>query len=169
MIAQILLMIVLPAFLAVAAACDVASFTIPNRLTFVLAAIFPVFGLAVGFVPAVFAFHLAAGLVALVAGFTLFSFGLIGGGDAKLFAAVALWLGWHDLLAYAVAASLLGGLLTMSLLGLRQLPLPAGFMRWDWIHKLHEKNSGIPYGVALAAGALMILPHAEILRLAASS
>jgi prepilin peptidase CpaA len=169
MIAQILLMIVLPAFLAIAAACDLASFTIPNRLTLALAVVFAIFGLAAGLTPGIFAIHLAAGLVALAAGFALFAFGYIGGGDAKLFAAVALWLGWHDLLTYAIAASLLGGLLTVAFLGLRQLPLPVHFMRWNWILKLHEKNSGIPYGVALASGALAILPHAEILRLAASA
>jgi prepilin peptidase CpaA len=52
-------------------------------------------------------------------------------------------------------------------LGLRQLPLPAGLARQDWISKLHSRSSGIPYGVALAAGVLAILPQTEILRLAA--
>jgi prepilin peptidase CpaA len=51
----------------------------------------------------------------------------------------------------------------------RQWPLPSGLARFDWIIRLHEKSSGIPYGVALACGALVILPHAEILRLAASA
>jgi len=57
----------------------------------------------------------------------------------------------------------------MALLLLRQWPLPAGLARHDWIIKLHEKSSGVPYGVALASGALLMLPHAEILRLAASA
>jgi prepilin peptidase CpaA len=74
----------------------------------------------------------------------------------------------HDLLAYALVASLLGGLLTVALLALRQLPLPGNLASRGWILKLHEKSSGIPYGVALAAGALALLPHAEILKLAAS-
>jgi prepilin peptidase CpaA len=169
MIAEVLLMLVLPALLAVAAACDLASFTIPNLLSLALAVIFALFGLAVGLPPGGFAFHLLAGLIALVAGFALFAFGYIGGGDAKLFAAVALWLGLHDLPAYALVASLMGGLLTLALLSLRQWPLPASLARFDWIIRLHEKSSGIPYGVALASGALVILPHAEILRLAASA
>ena len=71
-------------------------------------------------------------------------------------------------LAFTLVASLLGGLLTLALLSLRQLPLPANLARLGWILKLHEESSGIPYGVALAAGALVILPHAEILKLAAS-
>ena len=166
MIAQILLMIVLPAILAIAAAFDLTSFTIPNSLSLALIAGFVAFALASSLEPAIFSWHLLAALVALAAGFLLFALGYIGGGDAKLFAAISLWVGWHDLLAYALAASLLGGALTLMLIFLRQIPLPAGF-RLAWVLKLHEKKSGIPYGVALAAGALVILPHAEILRLAA--
>src|SRR5206468_2196987 len=93
--------------------------------------------------------------------------GHIGGGDAKLFAAIALWLGFHDLTAFALAASLFGGLLTLMILALRQWPLPAMMARQNWIGRLHAANAGIPYGVALAAGAFAILPHTEIFRLAA--
>ena len=169
MITEILLMFVLPALLAVAAAFDLATFTIPNLLSLALIAAFAAFGLAAGLSTGGFAFHLLAGLIALVAGFALFAFGYIGGGDAKLFAAVSLWLGLHDFLGYALASSMMGGLLTLALLALRQWPLPAGLARHGWIIKLHEKSSGIPYGVALASGALFILPHAEILHLAASA
>ena len=167
MIAQSLLMIVLPAILATAAAFDLTSYTIPNSLSLALVAAFMAFALAVSLAPSALSWHLLAGLVALAAGFLLFALGYIGGGDAKLFAAISLWLGWHDLLAYAVAASLLGGALSVTLLALRQVPLPAS-IRQAWILKLHEKTSGVPYGVALAAGALAILPHAEILGLAAA-
>lgn len=168
MTAQILLMFVLPALLAAAAAFDLASFTIPNLLSLAVAAAFAAFGLAVGLHPGIFAFHLLAGLIALAAGFALFALGYIGGGDAKLFAAVALWLGLRDVLAYALVASVMGGALTLALLALRQWPLPASLARQDWIIRLHQKSSGVPYGVALAMGALIILPHAQILRLAAS-
>ena len=168
MIAEILLMLVLPALLAVAAAFDLATFTIPNVLSLALVAAFAVFGLTAGLSAGGFVFHLLAGLIALVAGFALFALGYIGGGDAKLFAAVSLWLGLHDFLGYALASSIMGGFLTLALLAMRQWPLPAAVARHDWIIRLHEKNSGIPYGVALAIGALPILPHAEILHLAAS-
>jgi prepilin peptidase CpaA len=112
--------------------------------------------------------HLLAGLIALGVGFALFAFGYIGGGDAKLYAGAALWLGLHDLLVYTLIATILGGFLTLALLGLRQMPLPAGLARQGWISKLHDSRSGIPYGVALAAGVFAILPQAEILRLAAA-
>lgn len=168
MIAQLLVVFLLPALVAVAAGFDLATFTIPNLVSLALAMAFVVFGLTAGLAPQGFAYHLLAGLVALVIAFALFALGYIGGGDAKFFAAIALWFGLRDLPAYALAASALGGFLTLGLLLIRQWPLPAGLARRGWLLRLHEKSSGIPYGVALAGGALAILPHAEILRLAAS-
>ena len=73
------------------------------------------------------------------------------------YAGAALWFGPHDLVIYTLVATILGGFLTLMLLGLRQLPLPAGLARQDWIIKLHNGQSGIPYGVALAAGVFVIL------------
>jgi prepilin peptidase CpaA len=168
MIAQFLLLMVLPGLLAAAAACDLASFTIPNRLSLAVAAVFVAFALAARLSPGALSLHLLAGLTGLAAGFTLFALGYIGGGDAKLFAGIALWLGPHDLAAYTLVAAMLGGFLTLTLLALRQYPLPAGLARQDWIVKLHDRGQGIPYGVALAAGAFVILPQAEILHFAAA-
>jgi len=168
MAAEILVMVVLPLLLLAAAVCDLASFTIPNRLSFALAASFILFPALAHLPMSMVAAHLGAGLAGLAVGFGLFAMGYIGGGDAKLFAGVALWLGFQDLAPYALAASILGGLLTLTILGLRQLPLPAIAARQGWILRLHGERSGIPYGVALAAGAFVILPHTEIFRLAAS-
>ena len=165
--AEILVMVVLPLLLALAGGWDLASFTIPNLLTAALAAAFVLFAVATALSLPAIAWHLAAGLAGLALGFTLFTLGYIGGGDAKLFAAITLWLGFSDLAAYALAASLLGGLLTLVILVLRQYPLPALAARQDWLLRLHGEKSGIPYGVALAAGALLLLPHTEIFRLAA--
>jgi prepilin peptidase CpaA len=81
---------------------------------------------------------------------------------------VALWLGFHDLAPYALVASLFGGGLTLGLLLLRQCPLPDMLARQAWIARLHDARSGIPYGVALAAGAFALLPSTEIFRLAAT-
>ncbi len=64
-------------------------------------------------------------------------------------------------------ASVLGGVRTLSLLALRRLPLPAFFARQNWIIRLHDSRSGIPYGVALAAGAFVLLPNTQIFHLAA--
>jgi prepilin peptidase CpaA len=117
--------------------------------------------------PASIGGHVLAGTLALGLGFTLFAVGLIGGGDAKLFACIALWLGFHNLAEFALVASIVGGALTVLLLSVRRLPLPPWLSGQDWILRLHEARGAIPYGVALAAGAFLILPQAEIFRIAA--
>jgi len=115
--------------LALAAGWDLASFTIPNPLQWALVAAFVVFILVCGLSPAAVGGHLLAGFLGLTLGFTLFAFGYVGGGDAKLFAVIVLWLGFHDLAAYALVASLMGGALTLLLLCLRRVPLPAVLTR----------------------------------------
>ena len=168
MTAELLVLIVLPVLLTLAAGWDIASFTIPNFLQLALIGSFAVFVLATGMAPAAIGGHLLAGFLGLVIGFTLFALGYIGGGDAKLFACVVLWLGFGNLLDYAVVASIMGGALTLLILGLRQMPLPAPFTSQSWILRLHDAKGGIPYGVALAAGAFLILPQTEIFRIASA-
>jgi len=82
-------------------------------------------------------------------------------------AAIALWLGFANLLDFTLAASLFGGGLAIAILGLRHVPLPAPFSAQSWLVRLHDEKSGIPYGVALAAGALVVLPGTEMYRLIA--
>jgi len=167
MIAEALVLIVFPALLALAAGWDVASYTIPNFLQVAFVATFAVFVAATAMPLAVIAGHLLAGSLGLAVGFTLFAFGLVGGGDAKLFACIALWLGLHNLPEFALVASVMGGALTVLLLTVRRFPLPAWLSEQHWIARLHEARGAIPYGVALAAGAFLILPQAEIFRMAA--
>ena len=168
MYAEILVLVALPLLLAVAAGWDMASFTIPNFLNLALLAAFAAFAVAAGLSFPVIGWHLLAGVIALAIGFTLFALGHIGGGDAKLFAVVVLWLGLKDSLPYALVASVFGGALALGLMLLRSWPLPVFLARQSWIMKLHDKQAGIPYGVALAAGAFFILPSTEIFRLAAA-
>jgi len=169
MFAEILVLVALPLLLAAAAGWDIASFTIPNFLNLALMAAFAVFAFSAGLSFSAIGWHLVAGVIALAIGFGLFALGHIGGGDAKLFAVVVLWLGLRDLLPYALLASVLGGALALSLIILRQWPLPAFLARFGWIVKLHDSQAGVPYGVALAAGAFILLPSTEIFRLAASA
>ena len=169
MIAEVLMLFALPILLAAAAGWDLASFTIPNFINIAVIAVFPLFALAAGLSLETVGMHLLAGFAGLAIGFLFFALGYIGGGDAKLFAGVALWLGFADLMPYALLASVFGGFLTLGLLIVRQWPLPAMLARQPWILNLHDAKSGIPYGVALAAGAFILLPHSEIFRLAASA
>ncbi|MGN6515502.1 MAG: A24 family peptidase [Rhizomicrobium sp.] len=166
MIAQALVFFVLPSLLLAAAVWDVASFTIPNWLQLALIAAFAVLMLVHPLGAGEFGWHLLAGFIGLAIGFTLFALGYIGGGDAKLFACVALWFGLNDLLAYALVASLFGGALTLGILAIRRVPLPEPLMAQGWLVRLHDEREGIPYGAALAAGAFFILSQSEIFRFA---
>jgi prepilin peptidase CpaA len=169
MFTEMLVLVVLPLLLAIAAGWDIASYTIPNLLNLALVLVFAVFAFTAGLSLSALGWHLLAGLAGLAVGFALFATGHIGGGDAKLFAAVALWLGLKDCLPYALMASLLGGGLAVLLLLWRRWPLPAFLLRYGWIIKLHDSKAGIPYGVALAAGVFVLLPSTEIFRLAAGA
>ena len=166
MIAQFLVLAVFPVLLLLAAGWDLASFTIPNAISLALASTFLILALVVGMPAGMLGWHAAAGFVGLLVGFLLFALGFIGGGDAKLFASVALLFGVHDALPYALIASLFGGGLTLGLLVMRRLPLPE-FLARPWLLRLHDAREGVPYGVALAAGAFVLLPYTEIFRLAA--
>ena len=165
MLPELLVLFIVPALLAASAGWDLASYKIPNFLPIALIALFSVFALASGMTG--IGSHVLAGGAGFAIGLALFAFGLIGGGDAKLFAAVTLWLGFSSLLEYALITSLMGGALALFLISIRKLPMPAAFTSQGWLMRLHDSNSGIPYGVALAAAALFVLPHTDVFRLAA--
>lgn len=148
--------------LALAAGWDLTTYTIPNFLSGLILAAFIAFAMVAGMPGQALAMHALSAFLALVVGFALFSLGYIGGGDAKLFAAAASWFGLHDLVEYTLVASVFGGALTLALLAMRAWPLPGFLARRDWILRLHEPKGGIPYGVALSAGAVAILPYTDI-------
>jgi prepilin peptidase CpaA len=102
--------------------------------------------------------HLGAGACVLAIAFVFFARGWIGGGDAKLAAATALWFGWAHLYEYVLYASLFGGVLTILLLQFRKYALPSQLVGRDWIERLHQPKGGVPYGIALAAAALLVYP-----------
>jgi prepilin peptidase CpaA len=159
MILDIARLLFFPALMAFAAASDLFTMTISNRVSLALVAGFFVLAAASGMAPPDILMHLAAGAAVLVAAFTCFSFGWIGGGDAKVAAAAALWFGFAHLLNYLLYASVFGGALTLLLLQFRQWPLPYALAAQPWLLKLHAKETGIPYGIALAVGALVIYPE----------
>src|SRR6202165_7816 len=164
MILDIARLLLFPALMAFAAASDLFTMTISNRVSLALAAGFLALALLSGMGFYDILSHLGAGLTVLAVTFACFAMGWVGGGDATLAAAAALWFGFGHLLSYLVYASLFGGALTLLLLQLRQWPLPYAFVGQAWLIKLHAKESGIPYGIALAIGALVVYPEAELIR-----
>jgi prepilin peptidase CpaA len=158
MLTDIIRLLLFPALMAFAASSDLLTMTISNRLSLALAASFFLLTLVIGLsLPAV-GMHLAAAALVLAFAFGFFSQGWIGGGDAKLAAATALWFGFENLLDYLIYDSLFGGVLTLVLIQFRKLPLPGPLARQPWILRLHESGGGIPYGIALAAAALTVYP-----------
>lgn len=148
-----------PIIVTLAAVSDLFTMTISNRFSVALIAGFVVLApFAPGMDWTVAGMHLLAAALTLTITFTLFAFGIIGGGDAKLAAAIALWLGWAYLLEFAVFTALLGGVLSIGLLGFRSMPIPIFAIRQPWIARLHDRNEGAPYGIALAAAALYVYP-----------
>ena len=161
MILDIARILLFPALMAFAAASDLFTMTIPNRVSLALAVSFLVLAVASGMGAYEIMMHIGAGAAVLVIGFGCFAMGWIGGGDAKVAAAAALWFGFGHLMNYLLYASLFGGALTLLLLQFRQWPLPVSFAGQPWLARLHAKETGIPYGIALAIGALMIYPETE--------
>ena len=161
MILDIARLLLFPALMAFAAASDLVTMTISNRISLLLGAGFIVLALLSGMSPHEMLSHAGAGLAVLAVAFLCFAMGWIGGGDAKVAAAAALWFGFGNLLEYLVYVSLFGGALTLLLLQFRQWPLPAALHGQSWLMRLHSKESGIPYGIALALGALLIYPETD--------
>src|SRR5437762_2134799 len=119
MVADALRLILFPAMMAFAASSDLLTMTISNRVSLILIGGFLVLALASGMSTADLLSHLGAGAIVLIVAFVCFLRGWIGGGDAKLAAATALWLGFDYLLNYLLYASLFGGALTLLLIQFR--------------------------------------------------
>jgi prepilin peptidase CpaA len=150
-----------PAMMAFAASSDLFTMTIANRVSLILVCGFGLLAVLTGTSAADLLSHAgaAAAVLAVVLGF--FARGWMGGGDAKLAAATVLWLGFAHLADYLFYASLFGGALTLLIIQFRVMPLPQVFLGRQWAERLHRSDGGVPYGIALAAAALIVYPQTE--------
>lgn len=155
--------VVLVVLLAVATVTDVRHGRIPNALTAtgVLAGL--VLGLAQG--------DLAAPLLGLAAALTvglpLFALGAVGGGDAKLLAAVGALVGPATLVSALLYAGVAGAVMALLQAVRRGTIVPILLRTFDlalWAVTLGRRGTrlsldspgaiSVPYGAAIAAGAL---------------
>jgi prepilin peptidase CpaA len=161
---QTLLVLICPVLVIVAGLRDATTYTIPNWISLALVAAFPAAAFAVGLPIQTIGVHFAVGAAALLAGFAMYTLRWIGGGDAKLLAASALWIGWPSLLTLLAVTGIAGGLLAVALLGLRSAwvrpYMPSGP---GWLARLIEPGQNVPYGVAIAAGALAAFPGSALI------
>ena len=105
--------------------------------------------------------HLGIGLVCLAVCFGMFAAGWMGGGDAKLLAASALWIGPEGILAFGVLVAFFGGALALALLSARSVLVPVtGFAATD---RLLTKGTGVPYGIAIAGAGFVVYSNGPML------
>lgn len=147
---------------AYGACSDARSLRIPNTLSLALLVAFVPTALVAGLSLEGIAWHLGVAVAVLAVGFALFAFGLFGGGDAKLLAACALWVGYEQIFWFLGAVVLVGGVLSVFVILLRK-----GLGMWPtWLVRsakgLFEQNKAVPYGIAIAAGALIVLPRMSL-------
>lgn len=157
-----LLLVVFPGAVVFAALRDATTFTIPNWLCACAALLFFPVALASGLPLNGYLTALGLFVAALAAGMTMFALGWIGGGDAKLFAACGLWLGGAAIFPFLAWTAIAGGALAVALLLGRKwsagLPMPA----MPWLTRLLTPGENVPYGVAIAIGALIAFPQSPI-------
>jgi len=124
------------------AALDIRSRRLPNWMNLVVALGFLPWAWASGLAWDQMAIHVGIGIAVLGVGFVLFAAGVIGGGDAKLGAAIALWVGFSfDLLRFFIVMSLAGGVLAVFAL------------IWQKTTQ-RQLTRALPYGVAIGAAGL---------------
>lgn len=153
---EVLVLVIFPGLVVLAATMDMFTMTIPNKLCLALIATFflavPFIGMSLTDV----SLHVLAALVALGLTFLLFASGMFGGGDAKLTAGIVLWLGPVLALDFFIVAALLGGLLTTILVLMRSFPTYTAAIQLHWAARLLSTEVGIPYGIALSSAAMIV-------------
>ena len=153
-----LLPLIVPvALLVLCAASDAERFKIPNRYVALLLCAWPVTMALTGAGWHEVGLTAALAGVLFLAGFALFAFGALGGGDVKLLAAAALWAGASQMVLFLFATAALGGLLGILLLMFRARPLAVPMHRIGWIVSLHERERVMPYGIAISGGAIIAM------------
>ncbi len=155
--------VIFPLCLAIAAFSDLFTMTIPNRVSAILLGAFILIAPAAGFSLSMIGLHLAMGLIVFAGCFTLFALNVMGGGDAKLLTASAVWFGFNSsLIEFLIYVSFFGGVLTILILMLRKqentilaagLPVP---------HLLFTANK-IPYGIAIGLGGFLAYPSSPLM------
>ncbi len=148
-----------------AAAYDVLTLTIPNWISLAIIALFPVLALAAGLGWHDLVWHVALGIIALAAGIIAFAVGIVGGGDAKLFAAVALYMGPLGIAPYVFDVAIAGGVLAMLFVVLHQPRLEEWTRRSPVLAQIVSRGMAIPYGVAIVAGGLIAFPSSHLFSL----
>ncbi len=156
------LLFLFPAAMIYAAAMDFFTMTIPNRASIALVLGFVAAALLAGMGWQTILSHLGIGCVVLLLTIFMFAQGWMGGGDAKLLSATVIWFGWPGAMEYTLMAAIGGGLLTLLILSFRFTVPPIIVAGRDWAERLHNRDSGVPYGIALGGTGLLLFPYSPV-------
>ena len=161
---EAVILVVFPFCMLFAAISDTLSMTIANRVSALLLATFAVAAPLTGMDWATYGWHFAAGALVLAVTFGLFALGGMGGGDAKLLATTAVWMGLNiNLVSYMVTSAFIGGLLTIAILVYRKSPLAAYTGHNRFLRHFADESVGVPYGIALGLGGLITFPDSPLM------
>ena len=139
---------------------DLARYQIPNWLVISLAAGFVPYAVFAGLDVTAIAWHVGAGVVILLIGLVLYLLKWFGGGDGKALAAAALWLGaGQEITSFLVLTALLGGVIAILLILFRRLKVADKLSDRPWLARLHDREGGVPYGVAIGLAGLIMFPQ----------
>lgn len=151
-----------PAAWIVAALNDIRALRIPNWISLALIGVYPIAALFLGLSLGDIGASMLLGFIMLLIGMGLFALKVLGGGDAKLIAASAPWIGVTAIWIFLFKVALIGGGLAVALLMFRKSPLLPVYAQAPWVLKLHQSGKQIPYGIAIAVGGLWSLPQTAI-------
>jgi prepilin peptidase CpaA len=160
---QLPFLAILPALAIIAALKDLTSMRIPNWISGLLVLGFFPAALLAGLPPAALAVHAGVAALALLIGMGLFALNFLGGGDVKLMAAVCLWLGVSGSTVFVLWTAAIGGAFCLVLLLARARLASRVTGGPGWLTRLLEPRGPIPYGVAIAAGALVAWPSSPLM------
>ncbi|WP_417688033.1 A24 family peptidase [Roseibium sp.] len=160
---QAALLVIFPLLVVYAGVSDLLTMKIPNLVSILLVAGFVLVGLLTGLSLEAWGYHLLGGVVVFLPCFIMFFLGWMGGGDAKVASAIALWFGFGiDLATFVLMTAMFGMILTLALLQFKKLSfLPLFLARIEWVERLHDSRTGIPYGIAIAVAALLVYPKSQ--------
>lgn len=155
---ETLILSVFPLMVVMAGISDFFTLKIPNWLNGLIAVSVVPFVLFAGMPMEVFAWHVIAGLAAFAGGFILFSANIIGGGDAKMLAACAVWVGWDLLVEFAFVTAFAGGALVIAIKLWVFFADHKDKKGMEWASNFLSKKPQLPYGIAIAAGGVIVFP-----------
>ncbi|MEM6461556.1 MAG: prepilin peptidase [Pseudomonadota bacterium] len=161
------ILVIFPLCLAFAALTDTLTMTIPNRVTYILLVSFAVIAPLTGMEWATYGLHFVAGLIVFTVCFGLFGIGVMGGGDAKLLTATAVWFGLNlQLLTFLTYVAFLGGVLTIAIVVLRLDRFAFVTWRVSAISHILDPKGGVPYGIAIGIAGLICYPASTLMQYA---